>query len=105
MSLKMKKKKINIAYLVYSISLLVLFLNIAPAISSNIEHQNYSLSTLHTSAGKNQADIPTWYIGDEWVYTVGPLTFSSPNGSFSGTIENFKQKIIQITINIFVHSF
>jgi len=45
----------------------------------------------------SEGDIPTWYQGDEWIYTVDPLSFSSPNGSFSGSIENFKQKVAEIT--------
>jgi hypothetical protein len=34
------------------------------------------------------ADIPTWYQGDEWTYTIDPLYYSSMNGSFSGSIQN-----------------
>jgi hypothetical protein len=44
-----------------------------------------------------EGDIPTWYLGDEWTYTVNPLTFSSPNGSFDGSIQNFKQTVVEIT--------
>ena len=36
-------------------------------------------------------------MGDEWTYTVDPLFFSSPNGSFDGSIENFRQTVIGIT--------
>lgn len=43
-----------------------------------------------------EGDIPTWYLGDEWIYTIDPLYYSSPNGSFSGTIQNLKQKVVGI---------
>jgi hypothetical protein len=42
------------------------------------------------------ADIPTWYIGDEWTYTADPVSFSGDAGSFLGVIENFKNKVIGI---------
>jgi len=42
-------------------------------------------------------DIPTWYINDYWTYTVNPLTYTSPNGSFTGTITNLKQQVTAIT--------
>lgn len=42
-------------------------------------------------------DVPTWYIGDEWVYTADPVFFSGETGSFSGIIQNFKHKVIDIT--------
>ena len=41
-------------------------------------------------------DIPTWYPGDQWVYKIDPLYVSSPNGTFSGTIQNFKQKVVGV---------
>jgi len=44
-----------------------------------------------------EGDIPTWYQGDQWTYTIDPLYFSNPNGSFSGSVHNFKQKVIGIT--------
>jgi hypothetical protein len=44
----------------------------------------------------SEDDIPTWYLGDEWIYTIDPLYYSSPNGSFSGTIQNLKQKVVGI---------
>lgn len=49
--------------------------------------------SMRTSGG----DIPTWNVGDFWTYTVNPLIFSSPNGSFDGSIENFKQTVVEIT--------
>jgi len=44
----------------------------------------------------SEGDIPTWYQGDQWTYTIDPLYFSNPNGSFSGSVQNFKQKVIGI---------
>ena len=41
-------------------------------------------------------DIPTWCAGDEWIYTADPVSFSGDAGSFSGIIENFKNKVIGI---------
>ncbi|HIG99080.1 MAG TPA: hypothetical protein HA258_00725, partial [Thermoplasmata archaeon] len=41
----------------------------------------------------SEGDIPTWTVGDAWIYTVNPLSFSSPNGSFDGSIQNFKQTV------------
>jgi hypothetical protein len=102
MDIKMTKKKIKTTYVVCGISLLFLFLNISPTISSSIDQHKSPLSSRTLSEGKNQADIPTWYLGDEWVYTVGPLSYSSPNGSFSGTIENFRQEVVQITDETYV---
>lgn len=51
-------------------------------------------SNRHRSDG---GDIPTWSVGDQWVYNVDPLYFSIPNASFSGSIQNFKQKVIEMT--------
>jgi hypothetical protein len=44
----------------------------------------------------SSADLPTWYQGDVWTYSINPLYFSSPNGSFSGSIQNFKQQVVGI---------
>jgi len=41
-------------------------------------------------------DIPTWYQGDEWTYTIDPLYYSGPNGSFTGTIQNLRQQVVGI---------
>jgi hypothetical protein len=42
-------------------------------------------------------DIPTWYMGDEWVYTADPVSFISDDFSFVGTITDFTRKIADIT--------
>jgi hypothetical protein len=57
------------------------------------------LSTPNQKA--SEGDIPTWYQGDEWTYTIDPLYYSSPNGSFSGSIENMKQKVVGITDDMY----
>ena len=41
-------------------------------------------------------DIPTWTIGDEWVYQAD-VYYASPNGSFDGTVYNLTTKVIEIT--------
>jgi len=55
-----------------------------------------SLITKSTEKISN-GDIPTWYEGDEWIYTADPVFFSGENGSFSGTIENLKNKVPGVT--------
>ena len=45
----------------------------------------------------NSNDIPTWYINDYWTYNVNPIIYTSPNGSFTGTISNLKQQVSAIT--------
>jgi len=62
----------------------------------SISRQQHAVSLLVGSEKTNEMDIPTWYQGDEWIYTIAPLYFSSPNGSFSGTIQNFKQRVVGI---------
>jgi len=42
----------------------------------------------------SEGDVPTWAIGDSWTYTINPLSFSSPNISFYGSIENFQQTVV-----------
>ncbi|HWR27436.1 MAG TPA: carboxypeptidase-like regulatory domain-containing protein [Candidatus Thermoplasmatota archaeon] len=51
-----------------------------------------------------EGDIPTWYTGDEWTYTVDPLSFSSPNGSFDGSIQNFRQTVVGIADDVYTIS-
>ena len=55
-------------------------------------------SLISKSTGKaSNCDIPTWYEGDEWTYTADPVYYSGENGSFSGIIENLKNKVLNIT--------
>jgi len=56
-----------------------------------------SFFTSVQSGGRtSEGDIPTWYQGDQWIYTIDPLYYSGPNGSFSGTIENLQQRVVGI---------
>lgn len=45
----------------------------------------------------DSCDIPTWYMGDEWVYTADPVSFISDDVSFVGTIQDFTRKVVAIT--------
>ena len=71
------------------ILLILLFLHISSLSAINIIPLNQTAIT--------STDIPTWYIGDYWTYTVSPLSYTSPNGSFTGTITNLNQLITDIT--------
>ena len=55
-----------------------------------------ALTTIN-NATTNSCDIPTWCIGDEWIYTADPVSYYSENGSFDGKIENFKREVIGVT--------
>ncbi len=89
---------------VCGICFLFMCVSITPAVSS-ISNQFSSESILVGSLGRtSNGDIPTWYQGDEWIYTVNPLFYSGPNGSFSGMIENFKQKVVEIADGAYVMS-
>ena len=61
---------------------------------SSISADNFDLK-MQSSTTPN--DIPTWYIGEHWTYTISPLSYTSPNGSFTGTINNLRQTITDIT--------
>lgn len=41
-------------------------------------------------------DIPTWYMGDEWIIYRGSVPYYSDNGSFNGKIENLKREVVGI---------
>jgi hypothetical protein len=45
----------------------------------------------------DSCDIPTWYSGDEWIYTADPVSYYSKNGSFNGKIENLKREMQGVT--------
>lgn len=81
---------------IYGICFLFICISIAPA-AGTISKMYYSISSLiNNSERTSEGDIPTWYQGDQCIYTIDPLYYSSPNGTFSGTIENFKQKVVGI---------
>ena len=92
----MLKKNLRRRIVICGICFLFICLSITPSISS-VSKDYYSISPhVGGSERTNDEDIPTWYQGDEWIYTIDPLHFSSPNGSFSGTIQNFKQRVVGI---------
>jgi hypothetical protein len=93
----MLKKNLRWCFVVCGICFLLIFLSITPSLGSSSK-ENYSVSPLiNGSKRTSEGDIPTWYQGDEWIYTIDPLYYSGPNGSFSGTIQNFKQKVVGIS--------
>ena len=55
-----------------------------------------ALTTINI-ATTDSCDIPTWYMGDEWIYTADPVSYYSDNGSFNGKIENLKREVVGIT--------
>ena len=89
------KKDMSRSIVVWGIFFLFIFSTIIPSMGS-ISRQQHAVSLLVGTEKANERDIPTWYPGDEWIYTIDPLHFSSPNGSFSGTIQNFKQRVVGI---------
>jgi len=56
-----------------------------------------SLGILGVGMTTSDGDIPTWYEGDQWTYTINPLSFTSPNGSFTGTVNNLQETVVGIT--------
>jgi len=56
-----------------------------------------SLGSVSAGTTLSDGDIPTWYQGDQWTYTIDPLSFTSPNASFSGTVHNLQQTVVGIT--------
>lgn len=87
--------------LVCGICFLLICISISP-VTGNISKEYISVLPLVNSfRNTSEGDLPTWYPGDQWIYTIDPLYYSSPNGSFSGTIQNFKQKVIRITDNVY----
>jgi hypothetical protein len=81
------KKNLRASLVVFGICFLFICVSLTPAIGV----------TKKGSMRINEGDIPTWTVGDMWIYTVNPLSFSSSNGSFYGSIQNFKQTVVGIT--------
>ncbi|MBN1280772.1 MAG: hypothetical protein JXA00_03900 [Candidatus Thermoplasmatota archaeon] len=81
--------------------MMVLCTSSSPLIGHVLQGRSSLLSAPSSStrcAGEDSgSDLPTWYPGDEWVSTITPLSYSSPNASFSGTISNFKQQVVSRT--------
>jgi len=55
-----------------------------------------SVRTERHTAFSGAVDLPTWYQGDSWTYTIDPLHYVSTNGSFSGTIQNLREEVVGI---------
>ncbi len=91
MKLNTSKKNLSTGFMVCGICFLFFYINLTSATTTT----NISMSRVA------EGDIPTWTVGDSWTYTINPLSFSSPNGSFDGTIENFKQTVVGITDNTY----
>jgi hypothetical protein len=92
----MIEKNLDRRLVIFGIFFLFVCVSITPAMgtfSHNLRiESSYSNGAMRTSDG----NIPTWYTGDQWTYKVSPLSFSSPNGSFDGSIENFRQTVVGI---------
>jgi hypothetical protein len=88
------KKNLRASLVICGICFLFVCVNLTPAMGT----------TEKSSTRTNEGDIPTWTVGDFWTYTVNPLTFSSPNGSFDGSIQNFKQTVVEITDDMYTIS-
>ena len=61
-----------------------------------------NLPVAHPTA--ESVDIPTWYPGDTWVYTIDPLEFSGQNGSFSGTVTDCQLTVIGVEDDTYILS-
>ena len=72
------------------LSLIIIFLFIGASVFP-------SALTTNNNSTIDSCDIPTWYMGDEWVYDADPVTYNSDKGSFNGKIENLKREVIGIT--------
>jgi hypothetical protein len=82
--------------IVGGICFLFLCITITPVIGNTTKGSPSTSPQMKSSQRGSDGDIPTWYQGDEWIYKVDPLSFSIPNVSFSGSILNFKQKVIDL---------
>ncbi len=98
------KKNIRIGFVSFGISFLFFCLTMTPALSSNSTETHTREYPITCFRNTNEGDIPTWYTGDQWTYKVEPLSFSSPNGSFFGKIENFRQQVVEKTDEAYVIS-
>ena len=80
------RSKNKIQYLCASLVLLLFICSMVPP----------SLEASCTGRTASDNGIPTWYQGDQWTYTIDPLSFSSPNGSFTGTVHNLQETVVGI---------
>jgi hypothetical protein len=100
----MIKRNIRSNIVVLGICFFFICISFSPAMGSNSQNNHGVLPLVKNSERANGGDIPTWYQDDEWTYTVDPLSFSSPNGSFDGSIENFRQTVVGITDDMYTIS-
>jgi hypothetical protein len=100
----MIKRNIRSNIVVFGICFFFICMGFSPAMGSNSQNNHDVLPLVKNSERANDGDIPTWYQGDEWTYTVDPLSFSSPNGSFDGSIENLRQTVVGITDDMYTIS-
>jgi hypothetical protein len=87
--------------IVGGICFLFLCIPFTAVIGSTAKDYRSTSPLMKSSQRGNDGDLPTWYPGDEWIYKVDPLSFSIPNVSFSGSIQNFKQKVIGLTDGLY----
>jgi len=90
-------KNLGKYFIVYVLCFLFFCISMHPVIGESSQTCFVASSVGLNRQRSDGGDIPTWSVGDQWVYKVDPLYFSIPNASFSGTIQNFKQKVIGIT--------
>jgi len=53
--------------------------------------------TIKNNVTFESCDIPTWCVGDSWIYTADPVTYFSQNGSFDGKIDDLKREVLGVT--------
>ncbi len=92
----MMKKNLDRHLVLCGIFFLLVCMSITPAMGAFSQNLRIASSYSNVSMRTIEGDIPTWYTGDQWTYTVSPFSFSSPNGSFDGSIENFRQTVVEI---------
>ncbi len=97
MKLAVIKSKFFNCLVICGICFVFICVNGASAFSTFSQNYQSTPSDKVISMVSNEGDVPTWYLGDVWTYTVDPLSFSSPNGSFDGSIQNFRQTVTGIT--------
>jgi hypothetical protein len=97
MKLNVVKKNFRYTLIISGVCFLFLCITLAPVMGDTAKDYCLSSSEMKQTLDRNGGDVPTWYQGDQWIYTVNPLYFSSPNGTFSGRIDNFKQKVSAVS--------
>gem|GEM_PF-1153943 len=98
-SMEQMKETRNVQESLITCGICFFFICISSVPTLAISTQNHDTVFPYTSISTmmSDGDIPTWYLGDTWSYTINPLSFSSPNGTFTGSIHNFRQTVTGIT--------